>query len=274
MNNPFLSFYLYNNEIIPASEPDYFKKSSNKTVIYEVIRIIDGKPLFFEDHISRFFKSLENYQLDNIITSENIKTQIEKLISINKVKIGNCRFFICFSQNSSPDFYAYFIPHSYPSGNDYLHGVKLISFIAERNNPTVKAEQSELRKETQTLINSKGIYEVLLIHPNGHITEGSKSNFFLIKDNVLFTALPSDVLEGVTYKHINNLCRSLNIEIKKERIQAFELPKFDAAFISGTSPKILPVNTIDSLNFNVNNSLLRFLMEKFDEHINNYLLSH
>ena len=47
-----------------------------------------------------------------------------------------------------------------------------------------------------------------------------------------------------------------------------EISNFDAAFISGTSPKILPIANINEVKFDVENEKLRLLMQKFNEVIN------
>jgi branched-chain amino acid aminotransferase len=43
-----------------------------------------------------------------------------------------------------------------------------------------------------------------------------------------------------------------------------ELKSFDAAFISGTSPKVLPIAFIDEIPFDVNDPLLRYVMEQYN----------
>jgi branched-chain amino acid aminotransferase len=50
-----------------------------------------------------------------------------------------------------------------------------------------------------------------------------------------------------------------------------ELQQFDAAFITGTSPKILPIKKIDNFTFNHQNKIVRQLMKKYDELIAGYL---
>jgi branched-chain amino acid aminotransferase len=46
-----------------------------------------------------------------------------------------------------------------------------------------------------------------------------------------------------------------------------------AVFISGTSPKVLPVNQIDEQCFDVNHSILHLLMEQFEQLVQKNLSS-
>ena len=89
------SFYVKNNEFVPQSHP-YLEITLTGTIIYEVIRTINGKILFFEDHLERFRNSLQKAQLgtyllpdDTIferikISSYDIKLFLSILDTINK----------------------------------------------------------------------------------------------------------------------------------------------------------------------------------------------
>ena len=55
------------------------------------------------------------------------------------------------------------------------------------------------------------------------------------------------------------------IPVKEEPISAAEIGSFDAAFISGTSPKVLPIASIGEEDYDVNDPLLRDIMKWYDE---------
>jgi branched-chain amino acid aminotransferase len=104
-------------------------------IIYEVVRIINGKILFAEDHLSRFMNSLK---LSNILSpnkTEDIFSQLNLLIKKNDISTGNIKYLYCLSDNDL-QFYAFFIPHQYPTDNDYQKGVTLSIYEAKRENPS------------------------------------------------------------------------------------------------------------------------------------------
>ena len=47
---------------------------------------------------------------------------------------------------------------------------------------------------------------------------------------------------------------------------AEDIGSFDAAFISGTSPKVMPIASVGEVSFDVNDPILRKIMEKYDEY--------
>jgi branched-chain amino acid aminotransferase len=59
--------------------------------------------------------------------------------------------------------------------------------------------------------------------------------------------------------------------VNEREIGFDELQYFDAAFITGTSPKILPIQQIDGFSFNPENQIVRLLMKSYDDLIDKYL---
>ena len=107
-------------------------------------------------------------------------------------------------------------------------------------------------------------HEALLVDRNGFITEGSKSNFFAIKDKKLITAKGETVLRGITRDKIFKIAEELGVEVEEKEIKATEIRELDSLFISGTSVAILPISQIDDIKFDVNNEILRNIMKKYN----------
>ena len=168
----------------------------------------------------------------------------------------------------------FFIEHSYPSSEMYENGVKTILYFGERENPNAKIVNENFREKVNKEIKDKNVYEAILVDKNGYITEGSKSNIFMIKDNKLLTSPVKAVLPGVTRGEIINLAEKLEIEIKEVEYKYSDIDKLDGMFISGTSPKVLPIKSVNNINLDPNNSIIRKLMLEYDNEINIYIKNH
>jgi len=105
----------------------------------------------------------------------------------------------------------------------------------------------------------------LLVNHNKNITEGSRSNIFLIKGTSLYTPPEKRILKGITRQKIFEICEKRNIEIHEVEISYKELVFYETAFLSGTSPGILPVKSIDKYRFNTSNDLMRQLMDAYQQ---------
>lgn len=253
------------------NEPEYLITSfhSDRSV-YEVIRVMDGIALFLEDHFGRLLKSLEIIDLPFHITFAEFKQRIAELVRVNQKSEGNIKF--VYSVVSGDIHWAFtFIQHSYPIPEDYKSGVIIDLLFAERLNPNAKVIQSGIRDETDQMIADRKLYEVLLVDRDGMITEGSRSNVFFVKSDVFYTAPASMILEGITRHKVLECLKELAFPIVLQAVKANEINLFDAAFLTGTSPKVLPIKSIGAQVFDVRNSAVKKLMDSYNQMIAEYV---
>lgn len=262
-------FFIYDNEIKKNEEfkDNYIESGST---IYEVIRVIDGVPLFLKNHLERLHNSANIKKVVLKYSDSEINSKLTQLIKINAVNNGNIKLIFNFS--SSQFFCTYFIKHSYPSQEMYQNGVSVILFHGERTNPNAKVIDSSFRSRVEEKIKFNNAYEAILVNNQGYITEGSKSNIFMIKDDLVITAPGEDVLIGVTRDMIMKACSNLKIKCIESRVHYSELNDIDALFISGTSPKVLPINKIDLKEYSSpKNDLVCKIITEYNNIINNYV---
>ena len=270
MENCLLTNFIFDKEIKSSCDFNQFE-FADSLVVYEVIRVINEIPLFLEDHLERFFRSLEINELETDISHRQIKSRLKALIEINKLNTGNIRFQLAFPKNQNAIFYAWVSPFFYPSQSQYEQGVNCSLYLSKRPNPNAKLVVHKIREATAKEISSKNVFEVILHNQEGEISEGSKSNLFFIKNNSLFTSPAGKVLIGVTRTKVFDLCKKLNIEIVQKSLFRNELIGFESAFLSGTSIKLLGIKTIDKYNFTTKNPILELLTIRYEELIQNYL---
>ncbi|AOR22886.1 aminotransferase class IV [Clostridium taeniosporum] len=241
---------------------------SGKT-IYEVLRIIQGKPLFLENHLSRMENSFKLINLEYCLDVYKIKRDIQNLVKANDKLEGNIKITYNVKEMILRIF---FIKHSYPSDDMYKNGVKTILYFGERENPNAKIVNLDFREKVNKKIKENHTYEAILVDRNGYITEGSKSNIFMLKDNILLTSPIKAVLPGITRGEIIDLAIENGIKVQEINYKYSDIDKLDGMFISGTSPKILPINQVDSIKI-PNNEIISKLIKYYNDKINNYIKS-
>lgn len=269
-------YFILNDEIKKNDEfSDKFVNEGNS--LYEVIRVINGIPLFLEKHMQRLNNSSKVSGLNIWLLENEIKKYISLTIKCNKVMNGNIKMIFNFKgkNNQEKTFLCYFIEHHYLSEKSYEKGVKTILYHGERQNPNAKIINSDFRISVDKEINKSGAYEAILVDRNGFITEGSKSNIFLISNESVFTTPLESVLPGVTRTVIIELLRMIKVPIFEKNISCDELNNYDALFISGTSPKVLPICSVDDIEFNSSKNELLINIEKaYDNSILSYIALH
>lgn len=253
---PLHKYFIYNDRLAPVSD---FMASENEGGIYEVLRVINGTPLFLDEHLKRFHQSAELAGKEIRYESAQLTAFLKQLIVRNEVEEGNILI------SCKTNLKAFFIPHNYPTSEQYKIGIRCGLLHAERINPNAKVFQTEVRKFANQLMVEKSFYEVLLVDHQQQITEGSRSNVFFIRGDEIITPPGKQVLLGITRQKTIACANRLNLRVREAEIHLDTLNNFDATFITGTSPKILPVNDLDGHSFDANNKVLRSLMNEYDK---------
>ncbi len=262
MLNPTREYFIKNAVLMESwqFDPDWIKR---RKTVYEVLRVINGNPLFAEEHISRLFQSAIYTGIKDVPDPAMIMQSITKLIRACNSDDGNILFCIV-RNNAHVHTLACYVGHRYPTQEEYTDGVKIRTMKAIRKLPNAKIWNTAIRKQAEYLMSSSDAYEVLLIDKKRNITEGSKSNIFFIRGNSIFTTPESKVLMGITRQKVKELCDKKLIGVGEKEITINELQFYESAFLSGTSSGILPVKMIDKVRFNVSNRLMRKLMASYD----------
>jgi branched-chain amino acid aminotransferase len=93
---------------------------------------------------------------------------------------------------------------------------------------------------------NNGFDDAVALDDQGHVTESTVSNIFIIKDNKLITpSTSSDLLEGLTRDSIFAFAKELKIEVKERMLDRTELYLAEEVFLCGSSMSIIPVGSID-----------------------------
>jgi len=92
-----------------------------------------------------------------------------------------------------------------------------------------------------------GFDEVIVLNANGHISEGSAANLFLLRNGAFATPpITDNVLEGITRRTIIQLIRDeLNMEVQERPVDRTELYLADEAFFCGTGVQISAITRAD-----------------------------
>lgn len=85
----------------------------------------------------------------------------------------------------------------------------------------------------------------LLLDTDNFIAEGTGDNFFMVKNGVVITPEPRNVLRGISRAYIMELCKKLDIPCVEKNIDVYDVVNADEAFMSGTPFCMLPVTSIN-----------------------------
>tara|TARA_Y100001960_G_C14701145_1_gene841703 strand:- start:567 stop:1514 length:948 start_codon:yes stop_codon:yes gene_type:complete len=85
----------------------------------------------------------------------------------------------------------------------------------------------------------------LLLDPDDNVAEGTGANFFIVKDGILYTPEPRNILVGISRAYIFELSKQLGIEYIEKNLKINDIIDSDEAFFTGTPFAMLPITSIN-----------------------------
>lgn len=248
------NFFYLDGNIRPAGLDDEI--ATGDVSFYEVIRVREGIPLFFDDHMKRMSAGISTrYELHEDL-SVRVREGLDALFRQESYPEINVRVTVTFTGQVCSLHISY-IASSYPDETMIREGVRLILYHAERLNPGVKVLNKRLRLTVNEELGRRKAYEALLVNSDGLITEGSRSNvFFLTGKGTIHTAPDKMVLSGITRGYVTEIIRKEGFDLVYEAVMEAEISRFRSVFITGTSPMVLPVQKIENQTYEVNNPIV------------------
>lgn len=264
------AFYFINNDLTSTADASVFSQLDGKN-IYEVIRVQQSIPLFLEDHLDRFKKSAAATGLNLTDFDKVLTDRIYQLISVNQVSHQNIKMIL----NQSVGLLIFFTRSIYPPQDYYINGMHTTLLKLERPDPNIKVLRSEYQQFVLAEREKQHAYEVLLVDQQDHVTEGSRSNLFIVHNKKIYTSPANDVLLGIVRKKTLMLCGTLGIDVIEETIPVKKLNEIDGAFITGTGNNILPIRSIgDSVLNSTTDPVIQALMIEYDRLVETYIKEH
>ncbi len=222
--------------------------------VYTTSRSFDNKSVFLlKDHIQRL---LNGSLLANIPYTKEDDTIIKSLIKQHVTEYNRYTIYIN-AQYISVQFSQVKLPPPY---------VSVIVANGERKYSNIKSsEWIEDRKKYEVLI--KGETNEVVLEKDQQLYEGLSSNFYIVKNNTLYTAPLDKVLPGTIQKLV---CKITPIIFDFPCLN--EIQEWESAFISSTSRLLLPIKTIyllngDKLELKIKSEFISNLMTKLENEI-------
>jgi branched-chain amino acid aminotransferase len=99
----------------------------------------------------------------------------------------------------------------------------------------------------KTEANLNGFDEAIMLNEDGHVSEGSGENIFIIRNGKLISPSPADnILEGITAQSVVTLAKEeLGLEFVERSIDRTELYIADEIFMTGTAAHLTPIVEVD-----------------------------
>lgn len=244
-------FTIVNQEFFPAEEASVLITDlavQRGYGIFDFFKTIDGKPIFLEDHLDRFYNSAAVMRLPVELSRTGLKALLQQLIEKNDV--GDSGIRITLTGGYSPDGYAIAKPNMIITQQAMelskaisLQGISLVTHPHQRQMAHAKTLDYMMAIWLQPMIKEKGADDVLY-HHNGIVLELPRANFFIISHDNKVVTTRQNILKGIIRKHVLEISEQEHL-LETREITLDDLKTCKEAFITSSTKNILPVTRID-----------------------------
>jgi branched-chain amino acid aminotransferase len=260
----------HNGQFIPWNDAKIHVLShvvSYGSSVFEGVRAYEGKagPALFRlrDHMRRMLDSCKIYRIDVPFSLDELSNAVCDLVRVNG--IGDCyvrpivlRGFgpmgVYGRDNPTEVFIAAYAWGKYLGAEALEAGVDVCVSSWNRFAPNTLPA---LAKAGANYMNSQlikmeavanGYDEGIALDVEGHVSEGSGENIFVVRDGRIFTPpLGASVLPGITRDSVLKLAGDLGIPVIETIIPRELLYVADEVFFTGTAAEITPIRSVDRI---------------------------
>ncbi|MGD9945850.1 MAG: aminotransferase class IV [Burkholderiaceae bacterium] len=229
--------------------------------IWEGVRLVNGKVISFDAHIDRLLEGARTIQIDIGLSREAIKAIVLDTFEINGMTDGaHARLMVTRGIKKTPNQDPRFV-----IGGPTIVCVaeyKVVAPEAKKRGlalftSTIRcstADVFDLRLNSHSRLNfiqaliqaiSAGADEALMLDTRGFVASCNSTNFFIVRNGMLYTSSGRNCFNGITRATILRLAREAGIEVYEGDFTMMDVYNADEAFVTGTLGGITSVGRID-----------------------------
>jgi len=264
-----------NGELVAASsaQAGITYQPTEEKMFYEVIRVVRGIPLFWEDHLDRLIRSVKG----ELPVPPTLYDESRALVEANELSSANLRLVLTRSLRA-----LHLTPSYYPDESQIQLGVPTGLLSWEREDPNVKVIRSDYKKAVAERFAQPGpfgsFFELLLADRTGNLTEGSRSNLFFLFGNEVLTAPDSRILIGITRKYVQQSIAKAGLTLTTRMLTLDDVRAMRraglsiSAFLSGSPIDLMPIRAIEDVELDsASDPSFRRLRETYMAIVNDYI---
>jgi branched-chain amino acid aminotransferase len=254
-----------------ADSPDAapFLTPVDERMFYEVVRVQNGVPLFWEDHAARLAASVAGaFPLDESLLRRDAGCLLEAS------GVARCNLRIV---KTALHTVLHLSPYYYPSDEMIVSGVPCGLLAWVRETPHVKTVREDYKQAVAGAFAAGGPhgkpFEILLADRSGRLTEGSRSNLFFVDDSTVYSAPDNSILLGITRRYVQRAVSDAGFRLSTELFTTDDLKagRVTAAFLTGSPIDVLPISSIGDIPLDVKNPVVNAVRRRYAAILDDYI---
>jgi branched-subunit amino acid aminotransferase/4-amino-4-deoxychorismate lyase len=219
--------------MIPATDEGLLRGDG----VFEVIRVYDGRPFAFSDHLDRLERSAENLRLGREVPRAELESEIPELLAAR----GGAGFDGCLRIVLTRGGRRLLLTEPLPPGPERPR-LGFVTFAPTRVLDGIKSLSYAGNMLASRLARERGFDEALLVTPHGRVLEAPTSSIFWVDAEGELCTPPLDdhILASITRDRVLELC-----EVRERPLSTDEVLLAKEAFLASTTREVQSVAGIE-----------------------------
>ncbi|MDC0459611.1 aminotransferase class IV [Crocinitomicaceae bacterium] len=229
--------------------------------VWEGVRLYKGKLAFIEEHLERLWIAAKATGISIGLTKKELTDQIHSTLNLNNMQ-DNVHIRVMITRGikktpsqdprltiSGPNI-VIIAEHKIASIESKNKGIKLFTSTFRRGAPDYldpKLNCHSKLHEVQALIQAieAGADEALMLDVNGFVSTCNATNFFIVKNNEVWTSTGDYCMNGITRSKVIEACSKNNMICHQKNFSLYDTYSAQESFVTGTFGGLTPVTHID-----------------------------
>lgn len=220
--------------------------------VFETMRVYGGEVFLLQAHLQRMFKGLKMLGLQCPYSFKELKGFLQEAVFRNRRRDARLRLSLWMDQKSFQKIHITLVCQ--PLGSLFSQGAgaqkgfrAMVSCGCYQ--PTrfssIKSLDYQFFRKAWKKAQAKGYDEVIFANNEGFLVEGSRSNVFFVRRNILYTpSLDCGCLAGITRQKILELAKKNRIKVRQGKFSINELLSAQEVFLTNSIMELMPLTQI------------------------------
>ena len=229
--------------------------------VWEGLRLYDGNIPFLAEHLDRLYEAAIYIDLDIGKTRKELIQAIHETLSANQMTTDvHIRLMITRGKKRKPFQHPHLsiygptiviiAEHSKPDDSVVTRGIRLATVPHHRGMPLTQDAKLNSHSKLNCIIPLNhairaGADEALMLDPFGFVNTTNACNFFIVRNDEVWTSTGDYCMNGITRQKVIELCRANGIPVFERNYSLVDAYGADEAFLTGTFGAQTPVFEID-----------------------------
>lgn len=224
--------------------------------VYEVTSVLGSKLIDFAGHAKRLQRSLDELEMANPTTENELLEIHRELVRLNEIDEGLIYLQItrgaadrdfAYPKDATPTIVLFTQAKPELAASPMAKiGLKVISIEDQRwGRRDIKTVQLLYPSMGKMMAKAAGADDAWMVE-DGQVTEGTSNNAYIVKGNTIITRnLGTEILHGITRAAVLRFAREAQMSVEERPFTIDEAQGADEAFITSASSFVMPVVEID-----------------------------